>query len=89
MKKENEIIFLENNEKVKYRVVLKIEGTNKTYIVYTKDEKTLKKETILYVGEFINNNDGSVRIISIKEDKEWKYIRNIINSLGVEEKNGE
>ncbi len=87
--KDNEITFIENNQIVKYRIVLKIDGNDKTYLVYTNDEKNDKDEVILYVGVLSLNKDGSEKIISIKDDKEWKYIRDIINSFEIgENKNG-
>lgn len=81
--KDNEIILLNDGIETKYKVLLKIEGKGKTYLVYTNGEKNDDEETILQVG--VLNKD---KITSIKEDKEWLLIRDIINSFEKENKNG-
>ena len=81
--KDNELILMINEEKVKCKILLKIEKDNKSYIVYTDNEKNENGETILQVG--VLNKD---KVTSIKEDKEWLLIRDIINSFEKENKNG-
>lgn len=81
--KDNEIILLNDGIETKYKILLKIEGKGKTYLVYTNGEKNDDGETILQVG--VLNKD---KITSIKEDKEWLLIRDIINSFEKENKNG-
>lgn len=81
--KDNEIILLNDGIETKYKILLKIEGKGKTYLVYTNGEKNENGETILQVG--VLNKD---KITSIKEDKEWLLIRDIINSFEKENKNG-
>lgn len=81
--KDNEIILESDGIETKYKILLKIEGKGKTYLVYTNGEKNENGETILQVG--VLNKD---KITSIKEDKEWLLIRNIINSFEKENKNG-
>lgn len=81
--KDNEIILESDGIETKYKILLKIEGKGKTYLVYTNGEKNENGETILQVG--ILNKD---KITSIKEDKEWLLIRDIINSFEKENKNG-
>ena len=81
--KDNELILMINEEEVKCKILLKIEKDNKSYIVYTDNEKNENGETILQVG-VLNKDKGT----SIKEDKEWLLIRDIINSFEKENKNG-
>lgn len=81
--KDNEIILESDGIETKYKILLKIEGKGKTYLVYTNGEKNGNGETILQVG--VLNKD---KITSIKEDKEWLLIRDIINSFEKENKNG-
>ncbi len=81
--KDNELILMINEEEVKCKILLKIEKDNKSYIVYTDNEKNENGETILQVG--VLNKD---KVTSIKEDKEWLLIRDIINSFEKENKNG-
>ncbi len=81
--KDNEIILESDGIETKYKILLKIEGKGKTYLVYTNGEKNENGETILQVG--VLNKD---KITSIKEDKEWLLIRDIINSFEKENKNG-
>lgn len=81
--KDNELILMINDEEVKCKILLKIEKDNRTYIVYTDNERNEDGETVLQVG--VLNKD---KITSIKEDKEWLLIRDIINSFGGKNKNG-
>lgn len=81
--KDNELILMINDEEVKCKILLKIEKDNRTYIVYTDNERNENGETVLQVG--VLNKD---KITSIKEDKEWLLIRDIINSFGGKNKNG-
>lgn len=81
--KDNELILMINEEEVKCKILLKIEKDNKSYIVYTDNEKNENGETLLQVG--VLNKD---KVTSIKEDKEWLLIRDIINSFEKENKNG-
>ena len=81
--KDNEIILESDGIETKYKILLKIEGKGKTYLVYTNGEKNENGETILQVG--VLNKD---KITSIKEDKEWLLIRDIINRFEKENKNG-
>lgn len=81
--KDNEIILESDGIETKYKILLKIEGKGKTYLVYTNGEKNENGETILQVG--VLNKD---KVTSIKEDKEWLLIRDIINSFEKENKNG-
>lgn len=80
--KDNELILMINDEEVKCKILLKIEKDNRTYIVYTDNERNEDGETVLQVG--VLNKD---KITSIKEDKEWLLIRDIINSFGGKNKN--
>lgn len=81
--KDNELILIIDDEEVKCKILLKIEKDNRTYIVYTDNEKNENGETVLQVG--VLNKD---KVTSIKEDKEWLLIRDIINSFEKENKNG-
>lgn len=81
--KDNELILIIDDEEVKCKILLKIEKDNRTYIVYTDNEKNENGETVLQVG--VLNKD---KVTSIKEDKEWLLIRDIINSFGGKNKNG-
>lgn len=77
----NELIILENGEEVTYRVILNIENeNNKNYVVYTKDELDENGDIISYVANYKEVN-GEIKLTSIKDDKEWEFIRDIVNSI--------
>jgi len=79
----NKLILTENGKEVEYRVLLNIEDVKeKNYVVYTKDEENDKGDILTYVAEYIENEEtGNIKLISIKDDKEWEFIRDIINSI--------
>lgn len=83
----NEITLIEDGKEVKYRILLNIEDVKgKNYVVYTKDEKNDKGDIISYAAEYIENEEtGNIKLISIKNDKEWEFIRDILNSITKEE----
>ena len=72
----NELILIENNEEVKYKVILDITGLdNKNYIVYTKDKKNC------FVSTYKYTKTGKITIKEVKTDKEYDMINDILNSL--------
>lgn len=79
----NELKLIEDGKEVTYRVLLNIEDVNnKNYVVYTKDETNDKGDIISYAAEYVENEEtGNIKLISIKNDKEWEFIRDIINSI--------
>lgn len=81
--KDNKIVLVEEGKEVEYRVLIYVEGVNgKNYIVYTKDEKQENGDLISYAGTYVENeNTGNIKITSIKDDKEWELVRDILNSL--------
>jgi uncharacterized protein YrzB (UPF0473 family) len=83
----NKIVLTVNGEDVEYRVLLNIEDVNgKNYVVYTNDEIKENGDVLSYVAEYVENKDtGNVKLISIKDDKEWEFIRDIVNSIQNEE----
>lgn len=77
----NELILLENDKEVVYRVLLNIEDVNgKNYVVYTKDELDKNGDMITYVANYEEKKDG-IKLTSIKDDKEWELICDIVNSI--------
>ena len=83
---ENKLILLENGEEAQYRVLVNIEDVNgKNYIVYSKDELNDNGDILSYVGTYTLKEDGNVKIISIKDDKTWEFIRDVLNSIQNEE----
>lgn len=79
----NKLIITENGIDVEYRVLLNIEDVEgKNYVIYTKDEENEKGEILTFVAEYIENKEnGNIKLISIKDDKEWEFIRDILNSI--------
>lgn len=86
----NELILIEEGEEVKYRVLFSIEDIeNKNYVVYTKDEENEDGEILTYAALYEKNETtGNIKLTSIKNDKEWKFIVEVLNSIqnGIEEK---
>lgn len=83
---ENKLILLENGEEAQYRVLVNIEDVNgKNYIVYSKDELNDNGDILSYVGTYTLKEDGSFSISSIKDDKEWEFIKDVVNSIQNEE----
>jgi len=79
----NELVIRENGEDVVYRVILNIENeNNKNYVVYTKDELDKNGDIISYVANYEEVN-GEIKLTSIKDDKEWEFIRDIVNSIEI------
>lgn len=79
----NELILIEDEKKVKYRVIINVEDVEgKNYLVYTKDDKNENGDIISYAAEYIENKEtGNIKLISIKDDKTWELIRDILNSV--------
>ena len=76
----NKILILEDGEEVTYRVLLNVEDVDgKNFVVYTKDEKK-ENDTLCYAAlhEIV---DGKYKLKSIKEDKDWEFVRDLLNSL--------
>ena len=88
--KDNKLVLIEDGEKQEYRVLLNVEDLEgKSYVLYTKDEVNDKGEVISYAAEYIENKEtGNVKLISIKDDKVWEYIKEIMNSVQDKEKEG-
>lgn len=77
----NELVLLENDQEVVYRVLLNIEDVEgKNYVVYTKDELDKNGDIITYVANYEEKKDG-IKLTSIKDDKEWELICDIVNSI--------
>ncbi len=83
----NKIVLTEDGVEKEYRVLFDIEGMEgKNYIVYTNDEKNDDGDIISYAAEYVTNEEtGNVKIISIKDDKTWEFIRDVLNSIQNEE----
>lgn len=83
----NELKLIEDGKEVIYRVLINVEDVNgKNYVVYTKDELNEKGDILSYAAEYIENKEtGNIKLISIKNDKEWEFIRDILNSINNEE----
>lgn len=76
----NKIVVKENGKNVTYRVVLSVEDVEgKNFVVYTNDEK--KGNDIICYAALYENVDGNVKLTSIKEDKDWEFVRDLINSI--------
>ena len=70
---------MENNE-----LILVEEGQEVKYRILFSIEDVEGKNYIVYTKE-----NGNIKLISIKNDKEWKFIVEVLNSIqnGVDEKN--
>lgn len=85
----NQITLIEDGKEVVYRVLINVEDIDgKNYVMYTKDELNEKGEVLSYVAQYVENEEtGNIKLISIKNDKEWEFIRDILNSI-IGEKEG-
>lgn len=83
----NKLVFVEDNEEKEYRVLLNVENANgKNYVVYTDDEVNENGEIITYAANYEENEEtGSIKLSSIKDDKDWEFIKDIVNSIDKEE----
>lgn len=83
----NKLVLTVNDEEITYDILLNIEDVNgKNYVVYTNNEKNDNGDVITYVAEYkLNSETGNIKLISIKDDKEWEFVRDIINSIDNEE----
>lgn len=83
----NKLVLTEDGKEVEYRVLINVvDMEGKNYVVYTKDEKRENGDILTYAAEYVENKEtGNIRLISIKNDKTWEFIREIINSVQGEE----
>ena len=65
----NKLILMEDGKEVEYNILLNIEDAN-------------GKNYLVYK---LNEENGSIKLISIKDDKEWEFVKDIINSIDNEE----
>lgn len=50
------------------------------YIIYTKNEKDLNKNTIIYAGKIVENADKQY-LMNISDGQEWEHIKEIMKYL--------
>ncbi len=82
---DNKLILIENGEEKEYRILFTIEDVNsKNYIVYTNDEVNSNGDTLTYAGIYEETENG-IKLSSIKDDKEWEFIVDVVNSIQNEE----
>lgn len=80
---ENELTLIEDGEEVKYRILFSIEDVEgKNYVVYTKDEENDDGDILTYAAIYEKNEStGNIKLSSIKNDREWKFIVEVLNSI--------
>ncbi len=72
----NEIILLENDKEVKYKVILDLEDVDgKNFIVYTKDD------TNCFVSMYTYTKTGKLKLSPVKNEKDYDFIEEVLNSL--------
>ena len=72
----NEIILLENDKEVKYKVILDLEDVDgKNFIVYTKDD------TSCFVSMYTYTKTGKLKLSPVKNEKDYDFIEEVLNSL--------
>ncbi len=78
---ESNKIFIEEDGKEKeYRVILTMEDVDgKNFVVYTKDEK--KSDDTLCYAALYEEVGKKYKVKSIKDDKDWEFIRDVLNSI--------
>lgn len=83
----NTLVLTEDGKSIEYKILVNVEDMEgKNYVVYTKDEKMDNGDILTYAAEYVENKEtGNVRLISIKDDKTWEFLREIINSVQGEE----
>ena len=73
---DNEIILLEKDKEVKYKIILDIRDIDgKNFIVYTKDDKNC------FVSIYTTTKNGKLKLSPVKEDKDYDFVLEILNSL--------
>ena len=76
----NKLIIEENGIIHEYRVLLNVEDVNgKNYVVYTEDEN--KDGDVLCYAATYTLEEGKPKLKSIKDDKDWEFVRDLLNSL--------
>ena len=83
----NRLVLTIDGKEVEYRILINVvDMEGKNYVVYTNDEVTDNGDILTYAAEYIENKEtGNIRLISIKNDKTWEFIREILNSVQGEE----
>ena len=76
----NKIFILEDGKEAQYRVILSTEMVDgKQFVVYTNDEK--KDDDVICYAALYEEVDNKYKIKSIKEDKDWEFVRDLLNSI--------
>ncbi len=76
----NKLIIEEDGKEKEYRVLLNVEDVEgKNFVVYTEDE-IKDGEVLCYAATYTMEGDKP-KLKSIKEDKDWEFVRDLINSL--------
>lgn len=76
----NKIFILEDGKEIEYRIILTTEMVDgKQFVVYTSDEK--KDDDIVCYAALYEEVDNKYKIKSIKEDKDWEFVRDLLNSI--------
>lgn len=83
----NRLVLTIDGKDIEYRILINVvDMEGKNYVVYTNDEVTEKGDILTYAAEYIENKEtGNIKLISIKNDKTWEFIREILNSVQGEE----
>lgn len=69
-----------NNKEIKYEILFTFESedTNKSYIVYTDNEKDKDGYIKTYASIYEENEDGVLKLTKIEDDKEWNVVEKVL-----------
>ncbi len=75
--KKNNLVILSGDGKEVFDILLKIEASDKEYIIYTKNEENEAGEVIAYAGNY-EFKDGIQRIIPIEDEDDLEFLDMIL-----------
>lgn len=74
---ENKLIIEQNEKKVEFIPLIKVDMEDKEYIIYTKDEQNELGDTVCYVSTY-NFKNGSQTLEPIDEENTLEFLDEIL-----------
>lgn len=73
-----------SGKKHEYRIILDVKDTTSklNYVIYTDDKKNKDGSVVAYASSYVLSDKGNMtKLKSIKSDKEYDFLDNILSSL--------
>ena len=85
MNEEKEMVVIQSDDgttmEVELVTYLISEDNTKTYLVYSKGEKTgAESDEIVYIARIVRDGDNQ-RLVAIADDVEWKMVQGLLKKI--------